>query len=545
MNRADFVIKSDHIFTGLADAPFKGAVAVKDNKILEVGTMQQIEPYIGEGTNVLAYEEELVMAGFIDAHMHYFTGVFQASHYMYRELFDAKSERECVERVKAFGRQHPEYEKLSGMGWFPMLWDDKHAMPSKKSLDEIEPDRPVYLLSADGHAFWLNSKALEACGITRDSQVSFGSIGKDENGEPNGLLFEIEAEETANALAFRLPAGDAESLCMEFNEKLAACGITSTTDMSVNPEPVGDFAEYAMAKKLEDQGKLKIRLNLYPSLGLKPDTSIAKALRSQYHSDRLRVAGLKQFIDGVSSNFSAYLLEPYADRPGYTGSPCYPYEVFKSCIAHANREGFGVRLHAIGDGAIRLGLDAIDAARKENGTLPVRNSLEHLEAIDPSDIPRFALLDVTASMQPLHMPPTAYEKKVRLGDERCRYQWPFRSLLDAGAVLAFGTDFPVAPFEPLLSVYDAVARVDEKGEELGINPWEKITLAESLKAYTSGSAYCIGQEDKLGTLEKGKLADLIVLDQNPFDVQPSQLPEIKVKLTMVDGEIVYRMEEKQ
>ncbi|MCB6993627.1 amidohydrolase family protein [bacterium 210820-DFI.6.37] len=542
MEKANLLIKSRNIFTGTDDIPFEGFIAVHGNRIIKTGNLQQVHPYLSEKTKVLDYEDQLVMPGFIDAHMHYFCGVFQSSKYMCRELFQAKSEQECVEMIRAFGEKNPQLDKLSGMGWFPPLWDDKTAMPSRRSLDEIEPERPVYLLSADGHTFWLNTKALKACGITKETEVSFGAIGKDENGELTGLLYEIEAEETANSLAFQLPENHAEEMILDFNNKLLAKGITATTDMSVNPEPVGDFSEYALAKKMEERGELDVRLNLYPSMGLIPDTNKVEKLREEYDTDKLRVAGLKQFIDGVSSAYSAYLLEPYSDKPYFTSSPCYPYEIYRDCITHANSKGFGVRLHAIGDGAIRLGLDAIQYAREHSGNTLVRNCLEHLEAIDPMDLPRFRELDVTCSMQPLHMPPTAYEKLIRLGEKRCRYQWPFRSLLDQNAALAFGTDFPVAPYDPLQSVHDAVTRRDEKGEEIKINPCEKISLAEALRAYTAGSAYSIGMDHKLGTLEEGKLADLIVLDKNLFDLEPAEIPNANVILTISDGKIVYQKE---
>ena len=540
MQKAQLLIQSNNIFTGTTDVPFAGGVAIAGNHIIAVGSKETVQAYCSDTTEILDYGDKMVMPGFIDAHMHYFCGVFQSSQYMCRDLFDAKSEQECVDIIETFGKKHPDFDKISGMGWFPLFWENKDVMPSKDSLDAIEPDRPVYLQSADGHTFWLNSKALEACGITKDTQVSFGSIGKDEQGELTGLLFEIEAEETANALAFQLPKDKAEVMIKEFNNKLLSKGITATTDMSVNPEPIGGFEEYALARRMEEKGDLKVRLNLYPSLGIRPDTSIVEELRKKYCSERLRIAGLKQFIDGVSSTYSAYLLDPYSDRPEVTGEPCYPYEVYRDCVTYANRNGFGVRMHAIGDGAIRLGLNAVEYARTHGGKHDVRNSLEHLEAIDPHDIPRFAQLDVTCSMQPLHIPPTAYEKKVRLGDERCKYQWPFQTLLDNNAILAFGTDFPVAPYDPLESIYYAVTRHDEKGEEIKINSWEKISIFEALKASTIGSAYCIGMEDRLGTLEAGKLADLIVLDQNLFALKPEEIRSTNVVLTIVDGEIVYR-----
>jgi predicted amidohydrolase YtcJ len=482
----------------------------------------------------------MLLPGFIDAHMHYFVGVYQSSEYMNRELFDAKSESECVEMMRKFGAAHPEYDKITGMGWFPLLWNEKDVMPSKHSLDAIEPSRPVYLLSADGHAFWLNSAALKQCGITKDKTVSYGSIGMGDDGEPNGLLFEIEACENANAIAFRLLPDRFKEMCKDFNQKLLACGITSTTDMSVNPEPVGEFSEYAWARDMEANGDLKIRLNLYPSLGIKPDTSTANRLRTEYNSDRLRVAGLKQFVDGVTSTHSAFLLSPYADRPGFCGEPCYSYDTLRDCIANANSHSFPVRLHTIGDGAIRMALDAIEYSWKVNGSRAAGNCMEHLEAIAPDDIPRFAELGVIASMQPLHMPVTAYEKEVRMGRDRCKYQWPFQSLLNSGAKLAFGADYPVAPFNPLESIHDAVARLDCEGNPLNINPWEAISLADALRAYSIGSAYSVGMERKLGTLEVGKYADIIAFDKNPFDMDPREIKDLSVTMSMVAGEVVYK-----
>jgi hypothetical protein len=401
------------------------------------------------------------------------------------------------------------------------------------------PDKPVYLLSADGHTFWLNTKALEESGITSDSTVTFGGIGKDSDGELTGLLFEIEAEAPANEFAFALPAERMKEIQKNFYREIARCGITSTASMSVNPVIEQSFAEYEIAEELEREGELTVRLHLYPSLGLDGNFEVAKSLRERYRSEKLRVTGLKQFVDGVTSTYSAFMLQPYSDKPETTGFSNYPADLYKECIAAANKEGFAVRLHAIGDAGVRLALDAFEESSRKNGNTGRKNTIEHIESIHPDDIGRFHDLEIIASMQPIHLVMDANEKVERIGEDRCRYEWPFKSLLDSGATLAFGTDFPVAPIDPFSNIYAAVARRDSEGVQAGLNPQEKISLAQALKAYTYGSACALNRESDLGTLEQGKLADIIVLDKDPFSGHIEEILKTQIKMTMMDGKIIY------
>ena len=540
MKKASLVIKSNAVYTGLNDSVFKGGVAVSDNKIVAVGSDSEIEEWISAETEVLEYGDQLILPGFIDAHMHFFTGAFVNSEYMLMDLFGAKSEEECVSMVEAFAKEHPDYGTISGMGWFPAFWDNHDTLPHRRSLDAVVSDRPVYLLSADCHTFWMNSKALEECCITKDTKVSFGKIGKGEDGELDGLLFEIEACTPANERAFILADDKMKELQKSFYADIAKNGITSTTNMSVNPVLESSFKEFEVAAELEKEGELTVRLHLYPSLGLDPNFEVVRGLREKYSSEKLRVSGLKQFVDGVTSTYTAYMLEPYSDNPGTRGFSNYPAELYEKMVAAANKEGFAVRLHCIGDAAVRLALDAFEKSNQQNDNGKLKNTIEHIESIHAEDIPRFAGLGVIASMQPIHLPLDVNEKVSRIGEERCQYEWPFKTMLENNATLAFGTDFPVAGINPFPNIYAAITRCDEHGELVGTNPQERISLADTLKAYTYGSACAINREKELGTLEVGKLADVIVLDRDIFAGSKEGILNASVKLTIMDGQIVYK-----
>ncbi len=541
MSKADLILKSNAIFTGKSNSTFAGGIAIKGNRIIKVGSTEDIEGYRDSNTVVFHYGDNLILPGFIDSHMHYFVGAFQSSGRVCRELFESRSKKECLNMVGAFADANPQMKAIVGMGWHLPSWKEADLPPCKEDLDKIEPQRPIFLLSAEGHTFWLNSKALELCHIHAGTTVSFGSIGKDSTGNPNGLLYELEACEEPNTLAFKAEGNEGKKIFLAFNKQLSQCGITSTTDVSTCPEPVGDFSQYELLHQLETEKKLSVRIHLYPSLGLVADTTLASQLRDKYHSEKLRIAGLKQFVDGVTSSNSAFLLAPYTDNPSISGNSFYAYEVLRDCISKANKDQFGVKLHAIGDAAIRMALNAFEESQKKNGPLIVRNSIEHVEAPHPDDIKRFAELNVTAAMQPLHMSYENLEKLVKLGPQRSKYQFPFKTLLEHGSTLAFGTDYPVVPFNPMETIYAAVSRTTIDNQEIEINPWEKIPLADALRAYTYGSAYCVNQEKVLGSIEEGKLADIVVLDRNLFAVDPKEILETKVLLTIMDGTIVHQL----
>lgn len=542
MHTADVVIKSRAVFTGSKNEVFQGGIAVTGNKIVAVEKNEEINRWVGKNTKIYEYGEKLIMPGLIDAHTHFYLGAFASSGHMLTELSNSASEAECIEMVKEFLDMHPDYEKITGMGWHLANWRDQ-ILPHRFTLDKICPNKPVYLLSADGHTFWLNSKALEECNITKKTRVTLGEIGIDESGELNGLLFEIEAITPVMRRAFDLPEKEMKEIQIEFLKKIAESGITSFSNLSDYPITEATDKEFSVTMQIEQEGLLTARLHIYPSLGLEPELSKVKAWRKKYCSNKLRISGLKQYIDGVTSTYSAYLIAPYSDRPDTAGYPDYPAELYQTCVENANAEGFGVRFHAVGDAAVKLALDTFEYSNRTNDNSLIRNSIEHIETIDIADIPRFAELGVIASMQPYHLILDANEKVIRLGKERCQYEWPFRSLLDAGATLAFGTDYPVVSFNPFPNIYAAVTRKDENGIPSGVNEQERISIYETLRAYTEGGAITFNREKELGTIEVGKLADIIVLDKNIFETDESEVPKTIVELTMMDGKVVYQKED--
>ena len=540
--KADVILKSRAVFDAVRREPCEGFVAVAGNKIAAVGNDQNVMNRLtGRKTEIIDCGNRLIIPGLIDAHMHFFNGIFQNSPYMCRELFDCKSAKECVQTVDRFAKQHPDYKRISAIGWYIPDWEDK-TYPHKRMLDAIEPERPVYLMCADGHSFWLNSKALEECGVDPDKQLLCGTIETDSDGEVNGLLHEMDACSICAAKAQELPQQEARQMILNFVCELSKKGITAVTDMAIQLEPTPIPGELMTLSELENEGSLHVRLALYPSLGITDDFSIAREYRNRFCSDKLYVGGLKSFVDGVHGNYTALLLEPYADDPNRQGKSCFPYEIYEKQVAAANKEGFGVKLHCTGEGASELALDAFEMSRKANGNIDVRNSIEHAETLRYPQFERFRRLNVTATMQPSHLMAIGNGLKRKVGEQRAQYEYALKTMLSHDVNVAFSSDYPVAPFDPLLSIYFAVTRCDKQGNPIDeIN--QNITLEQALKAYTYGSAYCIHAEDKLGTLEPGKLADIVVFNQNLFELEPKEWLNAKIDLTMMDGEIVYKSEE--
>ncbi|MBM7634161.1 amidohydrolase [Geomicrobium sediminis] len=536
MNNADIVLKSRAIFTGNEEQPFAGGLAISGNKIVAVLKDETIQSYITDETTVYEYGDQLIMPGFYDFHVHLFAGSLSEQSVL---LHAAKSEEEAAQMVKVFADAHPEDEWIFGFRWYHIYWD-RHELPTKSTLDRLIPDRPVFLFNDECHGAWLNSKALDILGITKDSEnPPFGEIVKDEYGEPTGFLYET-------AMGFAQQAFDSLSeskrrqLLQTFLEKAASYGVTSVSDML--PLPGLSLGDLEMYRTFEEEGTLTTRIHFMSALD--GDLNQPKHLRDTYKTDKLKFNGLKQFLDGVPIAYTALLVEPYSDKQETIGDTLIPSDVVREWVVEADKEGFRVRLHACGDGAVRLGLDCYEAAQIANGVRDSRHTIEHIEVIHETDLPRVAQLGVIASMQPEHLAAAEnFNDNVyvdRLGKEREPLTWPIRTLQDQGVAIAFGTDFPVVGLDPWLEIYRAVTRKHDDGlPEEGWNAKEKISLQHALQHYTKGSAHASFTEDRLGTLEVGKLADVIVLKQNPFTSSESELKEIKTALTIMDGKVVY------
>ncbi|CEG34892.1 amidohydrolase [Peribacillus castrilensis] len=538
IKKADIVLSSDAIFTGLTHEPMSGAIAILGNKILSVGSKAEIEHFIGSGTKVFNYGNQLIMPGFHDFHLHI---MFSALSLTSINLFEARSAQEVAAKVLEFSKECPGEEWIIGMQWDAGYWHDKQE-PHYKILDAVIPDRPVVLFHAEGHYTWVNSKAMELAGVTEEIRdPDFGRYERDKNGLLTGILYE-EAQQIVLKEALRLTQNKKETILKEFLRLLSQYGITSVNDLFA---PIDDFLQdYDLFEKLDKQGELSTRFHITPELDGNLDK--AQILRNKYESKKLQFSGLKQFVDGTVTGHTAYFLKPYSDQLDICGHPALDPEVLIDRVVKADELGFRIRFHAIGDAAIRLALDAFEEAVRKNGKRDSRHTIEHIEVIDSDDIERFSKLGVIASMQPDHMAASSREVYSSIiGPEREKNVFLTKSLLNTGASLALGTDFPVSiSLNPMRQIYTAITRVDSSGDSQNTwHPEQKLTLAEALQAYTYGSAYGCFREHELGTIEEGKLADLVVLDRNLFDIPESEVLKTKVELTINDGKVVYKSEE--
>lgn len=538
IKKADIVLSSDAIFTGLTHEPTSGAIAILGDKILSVGSKAEIEQFIGSGTKVFNYGNQLIMPGFHDFHLHI---MFSALSLTSINLFEARSAQEVAAKVLEFSKECPEEGWIIGMQWDAGYWHDKQE-PHYRILDAVIPDRPVVLFHAEGHYTWVNSKAMELAGVTEEIRdPDFGRYERDKNGLLTGILYE-EAQQIVLKEALRLTQNKKETILKEFLRLLSQYGITSVNDLFA---PIDDFLQdYDLFKKLDKQGELTTRFHITPELDGNLDK--AQTLRNKYESKKLQFSGLKQFVDGTVTGHTAYFLKPYSDQLDICGHPALDPEVLIDRVVKADELGFRIRFHAIGDAAIRLALDAFEEAVRKNGKRDSRHTIEHIEVIDSDDIERFSKLGVIASMQPDHMAASSREVYSSIiGPEREKNVFLTKSLLNTGTSLALGTDFPVSiSLNPMRQIYTAITRVDSSGDSQNTwHPEQKLTLAEALQAYTYGSAYGCFREHELGTIEEGKLADLVVLDRNLFDIPESEVLKTKVELTINDGKVVYKSEE--
>jgi len=530
------VIVGNQVFTGIDSQPKPLAILISGNKIEKITSIENYKEFISEDTIVYEFNDELILPGFHDFHIHLLLGSLMESGV---QLKNAKTADEIVKLIKEYAESHPDEPVIFGSGWDYHEWTDG-KVPHYKILDEAVKDRPVFLYQAEFHSAWVNSKALELAQINKDSNetFAFGEVERDENGEPTGVLIEHAIGLVMN----KLPFSDELKLDLirRFLDVAKKYGVTSVHDLLRLPDmPTSDAFLYA---ELEKRGELTTRIHFVAPLT--GDLSEAKELREHFRSPFVRFCGLKQFIDGVTTSHTAYLLEPYSDKEDYCGEPVYDEELIKKWTVEADREGFRVRFHCIGDRAVRLGLDAFEQAGKENGFRDIRHSIEHVEMIHPTDIKRFSSLGVIASIQPEHLNGSSKEVFEKLiGSERMNYYSMLKTFQDNGTTVCFGTDYPIVSLNPMLGIYRAVSRTDDQGVVWSEN--ESITLSDALKAYTYAPAYGSYREDELGTIEEGKLADIVVLNRNLFAIQLEEIQEASSILTMVDGKVVYKKDKNE
>ena len=534
--KADILIEGEAIFDSVGDAPFSGFVAIAGNRIVGVGGKSDAAAYAGPDTVRIDAGERLVLPGFHDSHTHL---ILAGMYKCFVNMGSAKSEEEAARMLFEHEQAHPTEGWVYGFNWYHVFWDRK-VLPRKETLDRYFPDRPVILLNAEAHGAWVNSKALEIAGVTKDTPDPFGGeIARGDDGEATGFLYE-SAVALVGAYSFDLSPAQERKFLKAYMDAAAPLGITSLVD--VQPYFGANLGKLDTYRKMEEDGELTVRI--HAAADLFGDLELTARAAARCTGDKVRANLLKQFVDGVPITHTALMLEEYTDAPGNKGFQLCELDRIEEGIMEGHRLELSVKIHAIGDRAIRFTLDCFERAIRTYGKNKARHAIEHVETVTPEDIPRFGELGIVPSVQPEHVGllPTWEGEEYRfvLGEERAGRTWPFKSLLKAAGVLAIGSDCPVVDNNPFYEVHRGITRVHDDGlPEGGWNPTEKLTVAEVLKGYTYGSAYGVSREEELGTLEPGKLADVIILDRDLFRVRPEEVRTAQVDLTIMDGAIIY------
>jgi hypothetical protein len=529
---ADLVIVNATVRTMDAARPTAEAVAVFGNRIAAVGTNEEIRKLAGPRTRTIDAAGALVLPGFNDAHVHFTTGGGQLASV---QLRDAATPQEFAERIRAFAARTPRGRWVMGGNWDHESWPGA-PLPTKELIDKFTPDTPVFVNRLDGHMALANSAALRLAGVTKETKDPPGGliVRDPATGEPTGVLKDaamsfVYAKVPDPSFDERLEAARAAT------NHAAGLGVTSVQDMSAGTD-VGVY------QTLASRGELKTRIYAVSPLPAW-ERLAATGVRAAFGSDLLRVGGLKGFADGSLGSTTALFYEPYLDAPNTSGLPSdemIPPEAMLERVRAADKAGLQVMIHAIGDRANDQILSFYETVTKEHGARDRRFRIEHAQHIRPADIPRFGALKVIASMQPYHCIDDGRWAEKRIGRKRAETTYAFRSLLDSGAVLAFGTDWYVAPLDPIQSIYGAVTRRTLDGKNPGgWIPSQKITVEEAVRAYTWGSAYAEFAEQVKGTITPGKLADLVILDRDIFKIDPVEIEKAKVRTTIMDGRVVY------
>ena len=536
----DLIVVNGRVYTADGQATMAEAVAVQGNKILQVGTNREVQRLRRPQTVVLDARGGAVLPGFNDSHAHLLSGGLSMNQI---NLLDARTLPAIESAVRDWAAAHPDEPWIVGRGWLYEPFPG--GLPTRQILDELIPDRPAYLTSYDGHTGWANSLALKLAGVTRRSKSpANGVIVKDaRTGEPTGVL----KEAAMSMMSPYLPKPTLEEKVAAVRSAILEAhrrGVTSVQTASGTAEELEIYDELRKTRALD--------LRVYAALSGKPELTTQEldafdALRKKYADDPVFKAGaVKLMADGVIESHTAAMLEPYSNRTNASGEPRFTAEALDRLVAELDRRGWQVMIHAIGDRAIRMALDAFEHAAKAN-PLPARgrrHRIEHIETIDPADIPRFGRLGVIASMQPYHGLPDPAQIAVwraNIGDDRAARAWMYGSIAKKKGVLAFGSDWPVVAIDPLLGLHVAVNRATIEGEpEGGWIPSERLTVEQAVDAYTRGAAWASFDEHRKGSLARDMLADIVVLTKDIFGLPPQRIGEAEVAVTIFDGKVVYQ-----
>ena len=531
-NMVDLAFVNGKVWTGDPGRPWAEAVAVHGDKIIAVGTTAEVRKLAPAGAKLVDLGGSLLLPGFIDSHTHFLAGGFALKSIQLRQ---ARSREDFVARTAAKAREFgPGRWVLNGD------WDHQQfsppELPRKDWIDAVTPDNPVCVNRLDGHMILANSLALKLAGVTKDTPVPpGGEIVKDPaTGEPTGILQDaamdlVYAKVPEPSFAEKLEAAEASL------RHAAENGVTSVHEMA-------DASSFEVFEELARTNRLSARVHVYIPIA---EVATLARLRpkSPLGSPYLKLAGLKAFMDGSLGSATAYFFEPYTDDPRTSGllhGQMFPEGIMQERILEADRAGLQLAIHAIGDRANSILLDMYEKAVAVNGSRDRRWRVEHAQHLRPADIARFGRLGLVAAVQPYHLIDDGRWAEGKIGPERARTTYAFRSLQQAGATLAFGSDWTVAPLSPILGIYAAVTRRTLDGKKPGgWVPEEKISVEEAVRAYTANGAWVEFAESAKGTIEAGKLADLVVLDRDIFAIPPEQIGGVRVRMTVFDGKILY------
>jgi predicted amidohydrolase YtcJ len=535
----DLIVINGKVFAADGGSDLAEAVAIRGNKVVRIGSNREIQRLKRAQTTVIDAKGGAVLPGFNDAHTHLINGGLSLDQV---SLSDTTLDA-LKDTVRVWSESHPEREWIVGRGWSYQAFNG--AMPTRQLLDTLVPDRPAYLIAYDGHTGWANTKALKLAGITRRTKSPVnGTIVKDpRTGEPTGALKEA-AMSLMGVAAPQATDEDRLAAIRAAMDEAHRFGITSVQDAG------GTLADLELFDRLRKRGELTLRI--YQAL--RADATLTEAgieeleqVRTRFADDPLLKTGaVKLIADGVIESHTAAMLEPYANRATVKGDPRFTPEQLNKVVAMLDKAGWQVMTHAIGDAAVRMTLDAYEAAAKANPAPERgrRHRIEHIETIDPLDIPRFAALGVIASMQPVHATPSPTPGdvwSVNIGPDRAARGWMWASIAKAGGRLAFGSDWPVMTLDPLKGLHVAVTRTTPEGlPEGGWIPAERLALRKALEVYTRDGAWASFDEQRKGTLTRDMLADIVVLTEDIFSGPASHLTTTEVAVTIADGKVVYR-----
>ncbi len=549
---ADLILVNGKVWTGEpegsgyeAKVPTRIAqsVAVAGGRILDVGTNEEMEKYHGSATEVIDAKGRLVVPGFIDSHVHFMDGSFQL---LEIDLKHTRDEKEFVARIAAKAKSLPPGRWILGGDWDEEAWPDA-KLPTRWMIDAVTPNNPVWINRYDGHAGLANSLALKLAGVTKEMKAPPGGvIVRDaKTGEPTGVF-----KDAAQGLVDRVIPPPSEAEAVEALRtglaEAARDGVTSVQDMAVGSgSPNGDFTGIIrLLRQAELEGWLSCRF--FEAIPISEWKKLAEAgISHNMGGGLIHLGAVKAFADGSLGSRTAWMFAPYDDDRANSGLPMpilVPPSKFEAMAREIDRAGIQICTHAIGDRAIATVLDVYEAMGGANARSH-RFRIEHAQHVRPEDFARFGRLGVIASMQPYHAIDDGRWAEKRIGKDRAQTSYAWRSMLRAGAPLAFGTDWPVAPLNPLLGVCAAVTRATLDGKHPdGWFPEEKLTVEEALLAYTQGSAYAAFEEKEKGTIAGGKLSDFVVLSDDLFSIPPEKIKDARVVMTVVGGKVVYRGE---